>query len=128
MARIAFLALYLNYPQKLTNVIPEPINLLKLIFCATRNSRNKSYVVTLFCRRSPYTPEKYSTPTRKSLPNRTGATAGQDAQNIRHSHIGHYHIAGDISDSESELTSSCKCCYFKGRLFFGVWIDMYITA
>ena len=67
----------------------------------------------MFCSKSPYTPEKYSTPTRKSLPNRNGAyVMADDVGNIRHSHIGHYRIAGDISDSDGELTSTCNFFYF----------------
>ena len=69
-------------------------------------------MVILFCSKSPYTPEKYSTPTRKSLPNRNGAYAmADDVGNIRHSHIEHYRIAGDISDSDGDLTSTCKTFY-----------------
>ena len=69
-------------------------------------------MVILFCSKSPYTPEKYSTPTRKSLPNRNGAyVMADDVGNIRHSHIGHYRIVGDISDSDGDLTSTCKNFY-----------------
>ncbi len=54
--------------------------------------------------KSQYTPDKYSTPTRKSLSSKNGANIAEDVGNIRHSNVGNYNrLQADISNPTGKL-------------------------